>query len=203
MSKKPRILIDMDEVLCDFTGGACRLWGITREQLDAQRQPGDWCIVSALSKAIHEIDPRWASVPLDTRPQLSLQHFWTAIQEKGEAFWTELDELHWMAAVIAAVEDATDDWHIVSTPSHCPSSYSGKAKWLKKVFGSEFDRFALTPYKEIFAGPNVYLIDDREYNCEKFNIAGGHAILFPSYGNSLHAFSDNPVEYVQAQLDRI
>lgn len=179
-----RIILDLDDVLVDFVGGVCKLLGITKQDLEKHWTPGNWDIVPSLSKAIGMLDT------------FKEKQFWEAINDGGEQFWLELEELPWMNDLDQLVIDSTDDWHIVSSPSYSPCSYAGKVKWLKNWYGNQFDRFAITPHKEIFACENVILIDDRQENISKFRKAGGEGILFPTRGNNLYSFSDNPLKYV-------
>ena len=182
-----RILLDMDEVLVDFIGGVCRLFGITRKELEEHWIPGEWDIFLPLCKAISRT--------------MSSDEFWGKINERGETFWLGLDTMPWINELLKLVQSLTDDWHIVTSPSHLPCSYSGKVKWLKNWFGPDFDRFAITPHKEIFACKNVILVDDRQENVIRFREAGGEGILFPTQGNSLHKFTDNPLHYVTPVLE--
>lgn len=43
---KPRILLDMDEVLADFTGAAAKIHGCTREELVGTRKQRTRCPTS-------------------------------------------------------------------------------------------------------------------------------------------------------------
>lgn len=173
----------MDEVLADFIGAACVVHGFSVEELTLKRTPGTWDITEALG--------------------VSVTKFWKQINKGGKAFWSEIAPLPWKNDVMELVESMTTDWHIVSSPSYSISSYTGKVNWLKKQFGHDFTRFALTPHKEIFANPNTILIDDREENLEKFRAHGGLGVVFPSLGNSLHELRQDPVTYVQLQLEEI
>lgn len=171
-----RILLDMDEVLVDFVGGALQIHGWTVEQLDAVCPPGVWSIVEPMG--------------------LTPNQFWSPIQRVGSAFWLGLKPLPWADCLVAMISDLTDDWHIVSSPSSGGvGCYTGKTLWLKQYFGQTFDRFVITPHKHILARSGVILIDDREETIDKFNLAGGCGVLFPSPRNRLHRYSDNLVDY--------
>ncbi len=181
--KNYRVLLDLDEVLADFVRSACLVHGTTVEELTAKRTPGVWDIIGTLG--------------------VSTTQFWKKINARGRNFWSDIQPLPWRNEVMQLVESMTPDWHIVSSPSYSVMSHTGKVNWLKKHFGHDFTRFCLTPHKEIFAQPNVILIDDREENIETFVRNGGVGVLFPSLGNRLHALRQNPVPYVQHQLEEI
>lgn len=186
-----RVLLDMDEVLVDFVGGALRAWGSTYQACLPHWQPGVWGCIPALSKAL--------GYPADA--PLIDEQFWQLLDGLGEDFWFNLKTHPWTDEVLCMASRVTDDWHIISSPSHHPSCYTGKVRWLKQFFGPTFDRFALTPHKEIFARHDVILIDDSDANVQKFRRAGGKAVLFPRYNNSLHRIADKDrLTYVKHAL---
>lgn len=170
----------MDDVLVDFVGGALAVHGWLKQELYAAQPAGHWDMIKPMG--------------------LSRDSFWKPIHEGGKMFWIRLRSLPWIHEVTELVESVTNDWHIVSVPSQCPTSYDGKVYWLKRWFGPEFNRFALTPHKHIFAQPGVLLIDDREENVEKFIADGGEGLVFPTRGNTLHRYASDPVDYLAAML---
>lgn len=182
--QNPVVFLDADEVLFDFIGGACNAHGIEPETLQAYRTPGQWDISRPLGELV-------------LGRAYSQEEFWLPINHGGSEFWENLALLPWWEELIQLVETYTDNWHIVSAPSRCPTSYMGKVKAFKKVLGQDFDRFILTPRKHLFAKPNTILIDDRMENVEKFNRAGGYGFVFPSIGNSLHEYRDVPLDQLR------
>lgn len=191
MSEKiSTILLDMDEVLTDFVGGACRLHGVSREEVDELRaQMGTWYVEPVLTLLLNR--------------RIQAEDFWKPIHEQGEGFWTGLELLPWAHELIEYVKSLQIDWHIVTSPSRCPSSYSGKVKYLKRMFGSHFDRFVISPHKHLLAKPGVVLIDDREENIEKFIKAGGDGLVFPSAGNKFHKLSQDPVAHIRSMFNSL
>lgn len=188
----------MDNVLVDFDRGAAAAHGVSIEAVNAERFalfPGQWDLLGPIGYA------------KGLGRALTIYEFWEPIHERGEAFWTDLLPLFWNGSARDMPTLLTDvlglPFHVVSAPSRLACSYSGKVKWLKDYFGQTFDRFAITPHKELFARDNTVLIDDREENCEKFTKAGGLAILFPSLGNALYHYADNPLPYVQHCLNQL
>ena len=200
------LLVDMDEVLCDFISGACKANEVSRQELEARRIPGEW----AIHNLVNELRRERLCTGFDWEIQAPLDQFWSPITEQGEDFWVNLEPLPWANTLITFIGDLCycgllkhKNWHVVTAPSKCPSSYSGKVKWLKNFFGSEFDRFCITPHKHIFAKPDAILIDDREENITAFEKNGGIGVLFPSRGNLLHLCADNPIPHVLGQLQQI
>ena len=188
MGQYTTVFLDMDEVLTDFVGGACVAHYTTVAELDFVRKPGIWSIVEPLG-TIRKI------------PGFTNDDFWEQIHCYGEIFWLRLAALPWARELTGLLDDLYPQrWYIVSAPSRCPTSYSGKVKWLKRFFRQDFDRFLLTPHKHLFAKPGTLLIDDRELNLLKFEEAGGKGLLFPNMGNNLHAQRHNPLEYVRQHL---
>lgn len=182
-----RILLDMDEVLVDFERGACKEFGVDYDRFQEVRQPGTWEMLDALSQLLKR--------PID------LAEFWAVIDLGGAKFWTELQETrHAKTVEMLALQFCDEPFHLISSPSYHPASYDGKVHWIKRNYGWTFNRFALTPHKEIFAQPGVVLIDDRPENVRKFTAAGGHGILFPTRGNCLYDLANDPVKYVEEQL---
>lgn len=185
-SNEVRILLDLDEVLCDFIGGAVSLWDRSIQDVQAHWTLGDWNVLPALGLSL--------GYPLST------EEFWKRIDQHGSYFWHSLTPHRWVNPLIKLVESLTKDWHVVSSPSWSVDSYVGKVQWLKTQFGRSFTRFAITPHKEIFANPKTILIDDRDKNVQDFRKAGGWGIVFPAYNNSLHTLRDDPLRYVSQAL---
>lgn len=185
-----RIFLDMDEVLTDFVGGACKAWGAEPAAVLAEWEEGKWDIVPPLSRA------------LGREPLLTQDEFWRPIND-NVLFWAGLKVLPWAQEVVALVRSLTDDWHVVSSPSYCDTSYMGKVQWLKRFFGPRFNRFCITPHKYCFAQPGTVLIDDRDSNVKSFIRAGGAGIVFPRYHNSCHGLKNDPLAFVSDQLQNL
>lgn len=168
--------------MVDFDSGACAAHGVTPAWLAERRTLGQWSIVDPL--------------------EVSLDTFWDRINDQGETFWIGLQPQPWLKELLHLVDTITDDWHVVTAPSHCDTSYTGKVKWLKRYFGKSFDRFIITPHKHLLAKVDTLLIDDRQENCINFYEAGGRVQLFPSIGNCLYEYKDLPVEYLTKILEK-
>ena len=177
----PKIFLDMEEVLVDFRGGACQVHGVSREFADAECiRLGCWDLCQPLG--------------------ITVEQFWKPITAAGEQFWLDLQPLPWFHQLLDLVLGNYEHWYIATSPSQCPTSYSGKAKWLHSKFGEEFSRWFPTHHKYELAGPGRVLIDDRASTIDKWKAHGGTGIVFPSCGNHLHAQAHDPVKYVKQQL---
>lgn len=184
-----RILLDLDCVLADFVDGCCREWGLLTQEVYSNWRTGEYPMNNALAKTLG-----WE--------EMSDAQFWQKLNGKAR-FWAELPRTPWMVDLLELCYHAAspEETFIVTSPSHCPTSYYGKAQWLKEHFGSTFSRFDITPHKERFGRiPGTILIDDHEGNCEKFRKAGGRAILFPAHHNSLHHLKHDPLSFVREAL---
>jgi hypothetical protein len=195
------ILLDMDDVLVDFTGAYCKLIGVDERAVRAAWTPATgWHMGTALTTVMRLHAP------------LSLEQFWAPLQGDVE-FWEKLQPLPWFHDLIAMVYQFTDDIWVVSSPSECDSSYTGKVRWLKRVFGRSFTHFHLTPHKERLATPGSVLIDDREETvvkfqnaCSRIHAGRSYGITFPQNYNSLYALTGTPkqrLDYVRRSLAAI
>ena len=48
--ENPVILLDMDEVLTDFVGAACKIHGVSKEDLEQHWNPGEWSITKPMNR---------------------------------------------------------------------------------------------------------------------------------------------------------
>lgn len=195
-SISPTIYLDMDEVAADFTGGVCRLFGISRAQLEANRNPGEWYIPPAISLA--------------TGCNVDYECVGAEIAKWGSKFWSNLSMLPMATEIFNTVEKIDPEWCFLSTPwyhhgNHIPST-AGKIEWLHQHFGEDFDRYILTGKKKRCAHVGAILIDDRERNCLDFTAGreGVYSILFPHQGNYLGAVyvtDEAKLDYLKVQLN--
>ena len=160
-----RILLDMDEVLVDFMGGALRAHGISREEYLQLATPGEWGMVEQLGMTGNE--------------------FWAPIVRQGEEFWVELELHPWAQRLLDLVNELSGDWVIVTSPGSHPASYSGKMRFLYRRLGNWCIEVVMTDHKELLArNRQTILIDDREETVSAFSAAGGTGVLFPAFHNS-------------------
>lgn len=180
--KKFSVLVDLDEVLADFRSGACEVHGWDKDEIDAKTMElncWDMCQPTGITQ----------------------DEFWKPIHQAGCGFWSRLKPLPWFDQLVGWLNERfKEDWYVVSSPSRCPTSYYGKALWIEEKFGHAFMNYRFIPFcnKSILAKVGT-LIDDRPENVAKFIDAGGDAILFPSVGNTLHPYRNNPVGYLKTR----
>jgi hypothetical protein len=176
---KMRVLLDMDDVLCDFVGGAAWLWGATLRDLEPLWPREEWSMVPPLSRYVYGKSGR-----------LQERDFWRRVTACGENFWTGLLPHPWLMELTDGVAALTADWHVVTSPSVvlCPASYSGKARWLMQHLPHVYKRGGYVPtmHKHLLANPFTVLVDDKPSNVEAFREAGGLGVLFPRHWNAEH-----------------
>lgn len=165
-----RILLDMDEVLVDFVGGALRAHGISREEYLRRATPGEWGMATQLG--------------------LTKEEFWGPILRQREEFWERLGWCPWARKLLDIVKNLTSNWYIVTTPGYYPTAYSGKMRFLGSrsgdfFEGSAYDRVVMIHHKALLArNRQTILVDDREETVQNFRAAGGTGLLFPAFHNS-------------------
>lgn len=173
------IFLDMDGVLSDFIGAACRLF---------ER---------------HDVLTNWPLGERDTPKAfgMSASQFWGKIDGAGADYWANLEPYSWNQELISLIKQ-TAPFTILSAPSlgvECPT---GKLRWLRTHLGSGFRDHLFGHQKHFCAKPGHVLIDDSEPNVTRFREHGGAAILFPQLWNSNHAITDR-LGYVTEELHRL
>lgn len=188
MKKFKRILLDMDGVLADFHSAALR--GHKFTLIDGRWPEYGKDLAYILGIAEH------GATKYNTAQQ---ERIWAPILTVSD-FWLTLPKFRWTEALIRICQTFSEDVQICSSPA---SSWNGedkkqKLQWLAKhridlpvTFESE---------KVRLAEPGVVLIDDWEKQVVPFQIARGHAILFPQPWNGNHALSDYPLDHVYKSL---
>lgn len=106
----------------------------------------------------------------------STKAFWDAIGKEGVEFWSKMP---WM-------DDGKQLWDYIakynptmlSAPSWDPSSKIGKREWVKENLTPNTDVILVNKKdKQLYAGENKILIDDRTDNISDWKNAGGIGIL--------------------------
>lgn len=171
------VLLDMDEVLCDFVGGALDVHCWSKAELVAKHRKGKWNIVPALG--------------------LTEEEFWRPILLEGERFWSGLAPTPWMRTLINAIRQQGLNWYIVTTPSRDPHCIVGKQKWLREHLGDDgHSRLVTCSDKWLLARSDRVLVDDRDSSIHRFRAEGGWGVTFPNFNNSLHALAHDPLAHV-------
>lgn len=184
------VFLDMDDVMCDFVGAAAVCHGITKDQLNQHRRPGEWPINHAIARA----------KGLESYT-LSFNEFWEPMDKIGPSFWENLHPHPWLHELLEMV--VRHEYYYLTTPTRL-HGYEGKAKWVVRYFGVSFlQKLIPTEAKHLLAAPGRILIDDRPENIKEFEKHGGHGILFPITGNCLHEYSCDPMTYVREKFKRL
>lgn len=169
------MLLDMDGVLTDFAGAACRLFD--------REPPGP----DDRGKAVHEV------IGCPSRV------LWARIEEAGLRFWDQLEPTEWADDLVSLAREA-GELFIATSPAMDPASGSAKLRWMQKRFGRRFREFAITPRKDLLAQPGRLLVDDTPKHVEGFIAAGGAAVLFPTWANGAREPGVDPLDAVRAAL---
>lgn len=187
-----RILLDLDEVLCDFIGGACNRWGVGIGQLQPHWELGKWDMTPPLTKAL-------GRCPI--KAPITEIEFWARI-DSDTCFWSDLKPMPWITDLMLTVQIVTGDVYIVSSPSKCVTSHTGKLMWVAKHLPKIYQeqRLIITPHKHLLANYDTILIDDRDSNVQAFRDAGGMGLVFPRYHNSQHSERYDPVSYISKYI---
>lgn len=168
-----RVFCDMDGVLCDFVLGTAKLFGF------------DPSVVTM-----------WNYFPAIGHTE---QTFWEGVRHAGSDFWADLPPYEWHDELQALCKHYDDEYVLLTSPSHCPSSLHGKLRWMHRMYGPRFNSYLIGSRKERCAHPGAVLIDDSDSNCRKFVEHGGEAILFPQPWNANRGITDR-MAYVAASL---
>ena len=166
------VLLDLDDVLNSFTMHSLKLMGCPVGPFDYHLYPRE-CRYNMV-KAYNKLGP---------------------MRMGQDEFWRRLPPEVWWTAPISGEKENLLNWavakvgyknvHIVTKPTRCPYSASGKVRWIQNNLEPSLQRnFAITPQKHLLAKPDVILIDDSEANVSKFRMQGGQAILMPRPWNS-------------------
>jgi len=165
------VFLDMDGVLCDFITPAIQVH--ERNPIDVLNAwpRGEWDVCKILG--------------------LSVDQFWDRLR-LSYSFWSDLPKTDWAWRLIRLCDElfGRNKTLFATSPSQCPSSYRGKAEWLARKGINVPARAMFGSQKHLLAAPGRILVDDNDTNCERWEAAGGTAILVPQVWNRRHADAD-------------
>lgn len=167
------IFVDLDGVLCDFVGAACKAHGKCVDDVTQWDFYKPWGI--------------------------SKSKFWAPMG--GRAWWEKIEAYPWAGDVVSLIAATGLPFTICSTPCVSPGCLSGKVAWLYKHLGHGCRNYVLTPKKELLAAPGRLLIDDCDDNCQKWDAAGGESILFPQPWNNNRKIAVARLPYLREGLE--
>lgn len=179
-----RILLDMDGVLVDFLGGACKLHGKVYPGLP------------------HDPDTQTEQKPWDIEPIFGMNapELWDPM---GREFWEGLEPLPHCHEVVKILSDKFGEENIclLTSPVRTDGCIDGKMAWIRKHLPQFRRRFLVGPAKQFAASARHCLVDDHAKNIEAFRDAGGHVFMFPAPWN--HRFGEHPVSALKQWVEAL
>jgi len=159
-----KIFLDMDGVLCDWIGAACKVMGKDKEASLRDQPCGEYGIEIGMG-----VDP---------------QEMWKAVDDLGEQFWVDIKPYPWAWQLYRCCQ-ALGETYVLSSPSIRSASSSGKIKWLREFTHEErFTSYVFTKHKHLLAAKDAVLVDDKDNKVSEFITAGGFGVVFPQKWNS-------------------
>ena len=181
MKEIQNLFLDVDDVLVDFAGAACGLFGMEAPQ---------------------DIIPDW-----DLVPYLGTDHrtFKLTIDGQGPEWWQSLEPLPWSAKLYDMCLDCSANLFLLTSPGPFAHSCAGKRFWIADTFGPSFVNYVITTRKQLLASnEGATLIDDSPINCSDFTEAGGTSVVFPGHGNVFYHMKQRALKNPsQANIDLI
>lgn len=173
-----KIFLDMDGVLADFVGAACRVHN--RTCYDKREHMGEF-----------SLEKCWG---------ISAAEFWAPTDSFD--FWMNLDKT---AEADMIVETAVDivGWEnvaILTIPSDLPECINAKKEWIKFYYPRLAKQMIFAYDKGFIADPGKLLVDDRDRNVEDWKAVGGDAILVPRPWNKYWQYWDTAYNVVEREL---
>ena len=176
-----RVLLDMDGVLVDFLGGACKFHGVTYDGLPhnpySQTEQKPWEIEGVFGMSPHKL--------------------WNPL---GRDFWANLDPLPYCHEVVELLSERFGEENIclLTSPIRTDGCIDGKMDWIRKHLPQFKRRFLVGPAKQFAASSSHVLVDDRPKNIEEFKAVGGNVFMFPAPWN--RRFKEHPVTALKEWL---
>jgi len=160
--KKIKIFLDMDGVISDWLGAACKLCDIDLDDKDTRDG-----IKEANGYLEGFVDEKL---------------LWSKIEEAGVGFWENLELFPWGKKLYNKLKGLGDEFSILSSPGKFTEIASiackGKVLWLDNHFNNKED-YILAYNKSLCASENTILIDDSQHKIDPFIASGGHGFLWP------------------------
>lgn len=184
-----KILIDLDDVLADWSGDAMRHMGLK-----------DWTQQDWTSNKREVVEMYRKKTGIDYEPCVYWNHF------KRE-FWADLTINPWCFDLIQLCEEfaGRDNIAICTSVTKDGDCLAGKMDWIHKYMPAWLHRqFLMTPRKGFTADNDSILIDDFEDNIKDFESGNhpGRGIIFPQPWNRASVSIGREIEYVANVLDK-
>ncbi len=154
-----KVILDLDGVLVNMVGGM-------EERYDTKIK--EWPECKASLEKVFNMPPKqlWSNLGIN---------FWVNLKwhVDGQRILTKL-----------SMQFGEENIVICTSPTWDPQAAAGKMTWIQNHLPDFNRRFLIGPAKEFLAHEQSVLVDDFDYNVDKFRKHGGHAILVPRPWNS-------------------
>lgn len=169
-----QIFLDQDGVICDLIGGIEIMMGV-------------------------ELDHTQGSIDFMKELGMSPEEFWNSMSVEN---WASLPKMPDADEILELVRPYKPVILSANTTYGTTNCVAGKIEWLKRNVPDyyEDDRWFFGKAKYKLAYPGAILIDDYTYNTEKWEKAGGEAILVPRPWNENGKLGVNTLDYVYNKL---
>lgn len=173
----PEFVIDYDEVLVDFVGGACAVHSMPVESVKT------WFFYKE----------QWG---------MTSDEFWNPIHALGDDFYGEyVKPLPWAERLLERLAQ-NGKFIIATSPGMSkPIDYSGKRVSVDKHFSHWKLRLNVGSDKDWYATPNRMLIDDNDETINKFIGKGGWGLTMPHPWNAAKGYIPTRLDYVNKRID--
>ena len=174
-----KVLLDIDGVLADLVGGACKLHN-KPNPYDNHDNHGTYDIQKLMG--------------------IPAREFWGAMTRN---FWANLEPTPYMTDIVNLLVKAYGGENIclLTSPILTDGCIDGKMEWIRKHLPAFKRQYLIGPAKEFCAHEGSLLIDDSETNVNKFRAAGGSAFLVPGPWNLGHC--TDPIKTLENYLRRV
>jgi hypothetical protein len=154
-----KVWVDLDGVFANWLKAACAVYG--------QEYP--------ISTVIHR---EWLQEKTGDPVITMLEKL-----DRHPRFWEDMEPHPLLPDLLTYFDTTFPDWGILSKPTIYPSSWSGKASWVRRYMG-EAGLHRLCLYagpKHHLATPTSVLVDDTAYQVDGWTRAGGKAFRWREY----------------------
>lgn len=156
------VLLDMDDVLCDFIGAVLELIGIDETEF---------------MRRVPATDGNWRITSLCGIPE---ELVWEMIDRRGYAFWRGLKPLPWARLLWDELHRRFgSSLYICTAPQPTIDCYRAKVEWVWYYLLTT--NIILCPDKSLLSTDNAIIIDDNPSVVKHF---GSNGRLFPAINNS-------------------
>lgn len=171
--------LDMDGVIADFVGHTCKAHDLPSPYGDRNCQ------------GIFEMEKCWGMTEEDFWKPLATFEFWADMPKTPEA-----DDI----VNHLVKEFGKDNICVLTNPSQYDGCISAKKEWIHRHYPFLAKQMLFGAAKQYLAGPNRFLVDDRDKNIIAFEEFGGRGITVPRDWNRMYHHKDAVMREVMSQL---